>query len=99
MSEEKADIDRGSPEAVKTSDSLKEKDVENTADTYTPRSDEEYNVTLKTWCVVLVSVVPSTSCTDLWLTSLADFVFVLRYQLLDRASNQLLPGRHCCSAR
>jgi len=42
---------------AKTSDSLKEKDVETPAATsYIPQNDEEYVVTLKTWCVVMVSV-------------------------------------------
>jgi hypothetical protein len=40
---------------AKTSSSLKEKDVETpTATSYIPQSDEEYVVTFKTWCVVMV---------------------------------------------
>lgn len=56
MSDEKHDVDLRSvePDIVKTSGSLKEKDAENAIDSYIPRSDEEYNVTMKTWCVVFV---------------------------------------------
>lgn len=50
----KPEVERTSRE-VKTSGSLNEKDVENSPAGYLPRSDEEYNVTLKTWCVVIVS--------------------------------------------
>jgi hypothetical protein len=40
---------------AKTSASLKEKDVETpVATSYIPQSDEEYVVTFKTWCVVMV---------------------------------------------
>lgn len=55
--DEKPDVDQRSvePEGVKFSGSLKEKDVEHNAASYLPQNDEEYNVTLKTWCVVLVS--------------------------------------------
>ncbi|KAF2736006.1 MFS general substrate transporter [Polyplosphaeria fusca] len=41
-------------DVVKSSNSLKEKDVEHTAAAHIPRSDEAYNVTLKTWCVVII---------------------------------------------
>jgi hypothetical protein len=53
--DEKAEATRTSNEIPKTSDSLKEKDAENPATAYLPQSDVEYNVTLKTWCVVVVS--------------------------------------------
>ena len=68
MGEEKPAVDRTSADAehVKTSDSLKEKDVETAHEAYIPRSDEEYNVTLKTWCVVLASLTHKLEecCTD-----------------------------------
>lgn len=54
--DEKPEADHQSAEVVKTSGSLKEKDAENPVAPYLPRSDEEYNVTLKTWCVVIVSI-------------------------------------------
>lgn len=53
--EEKPEVDQQSAEVAKTSGSLKEKDAENPMAGYIPQADEEYNVTLKTWCVVLVS--------------------------------------------
>jgi hypothetical protein len=56
ISDEKAEVDRTSHEASKTSNIVKEKDVENPTASYIPQSDEEYNVTLKTWCVVAVSL-------------------------------------------
>lgn len=57
VSDEKPDVDRTSNDAevVKPPNSLKEKDAENPVESYIPQSDEEYNVTLKTWCVVMVS--------------------------------------------
>lgn len=48
IGDEKAEVDR-------TSNSVKEQDGENTMAGYLPRSDEDYNVTLKTWLVVTVS--------------------------------------------
>jgi hypothetical protein len=66
MVEEKPEVDRTSADAdvvVKTSDSLKEKDAENPV-AHLPRSDEEYNVTLKTWCVVLVRKIQSQESTE-----------------------------------
>lgn len=56
MAEEKPSVEHVSDEVVKTSGSLKENDAEKAMASHIPRSDEEYNVTLKTWCVVLVSV-------------------------------------------
>jgi hypothetical protein len=53
--DEKAEAIRTSHEIPGTSHSLKEENVENPATAYLPQSDEEYNVTLKTWCVVVVS--------------------------------------------
>jgi hypothetical protein len=53
--DEKPDVERTSRE-VKASESLEEKDVENRMAGYSPRRDEEYNVTMKTWCVVFVSM-------------------------------------------
>lgn len=57
MTEEKPAVDQRSTDAgvTKSSESLKEKDAEKAMTNYLPQSDEEYNVTLKTWCVVLVS--------------------------------------------
>jgi uncharacterized lipoprotein len=55
ISDEKAEAERTSREASKTSNSLKGHDAENPTGAYLPQSDEEYNVTLKTWCVVVVS--------------------------------------------
>lgn len=49
--DEKAEVDRASHEVSKTS-----QDVEHANRSYLPQSDEEYNVTLKTWCVVVVSL-------------------------------------------
>ncbi|KAF2651423.1 MFS general substrate transporter [Lophiostoma macrostomum CBS 122681] len=84
MVEEKSEADRTSAEAeaVKTSGSLKEKDVESSAVAHVPRSDEEYNVTLKTWCVVLILslsygisfwIVPAVSaCQTVTATQLGD---------------------------
>ncbi|CAO2655346.1 Nn.00g104100.m01.CDS01 [Neocucurbitaria sp. VM-36] len=74
--------ERTSNELSKTSNSLKEKDAENQAAGYLPQSDEEYNVTLKTWCVVLILslsygisfwIVPSLSaCAAVVATQLGD---------------------------
>jgi hypothetical protein len=50
LGDEKAEIERASHEVSKASN-----DIENPTGSYLPRSDEEYNVTLKTWCVVVVS--------------------------------------------
>lgn len=49
---EKRDIEHDSAEEVKCSDSLQEK--ENATQSYIPQNDEKYNVTLKTWCVVMI---------------------------------------------
>ena len=54
VTNEKDEVQRTSNELSKTSNSLKEKDAENQVAGYLPQSDGEYNVTLKTWCVVLV---------------------------------------------
>lgn len=60
IADEKPEADRTSHEVVsKKSNSLKEKDAENAMTGYLPQSDEEYNVTLKTWCVVMVRRVAS----------------------------------------
>ena len=64
IGDEKAQIDRTSHEISKTSNSLKEQDAENPMAGYLPRSDEEYNVTLKTWCVVTVSIEVSHGNSD-----------------------------------
>jgi hypothetical protein len=53
--DEKAEVERTSHEVSKTSQSLKDHDVELNP-SHIPQSDEEYNVTLKTWCVVTVSL-------------------------------------------
>ncbi|KAF1847133.1 MFS general substrate transporter [Cucurbitaria berberidis CBS 394.84] len=53
-SNEKQEVQRTSNEISKTSNSLREKDAEDPMAGYLPRSDEEYNVTLKTWCVVSI---------------------------------------------
>jgi hypothetical protein len=50
ISDEKAEAERTSREASKTSN-----DIENPNISYLPQSDEEYDVTSKTWCVVVVS--------------------------------------------
>jgi hypothetical protein len=70
--EEKPEVEHTTD--AKTSSSLKEKDVETPAATsYIPQSDEEYVVTLKTWCVVMVQPLKLSS--------------VLRFQLTgDRSS-------------
>ncbi|KAH4064038.1 hypothetical protein HBI52_036910 [Parastagonospora nodorum] len=75
--DEKAEVDRASHELSKTS-----KDVENANGPYLPQSDEEYNVTLKTWCVVVILalsygisfwIVPSlSSCAAVVATQLGD---------------------------
>ncbi|KAF2646137.1 MFS general substrate transporter [Massarina eburnea CBS 473.64] len=41
-------------EAVNPSNIPKEQDVETPTNTYTPQTDEEYTVTLKTWCIVII---------------------------------------------
>lgn len=51
--DDKPEVERTSKE-VKTSDSLKGNDAENPMTGYLPRSDDEYVVTFKTWCVVFV---------------------------------------------
>jgi hypothetical protein len=58
MIEEKSTLEQRSFEAEQepVANSLKQKDEENTPGTRLPQSDDEYNVTLKTWCVVLVSI-------------------------------------------
>ncbi|KAH7370985.1 fungal trichothecene efflux pump [Pyrenochaeta sp. MPI-SDFR-AT-0127] len=81
IADEKPDVERTSRE-VKTSDSLKGKDAEDPMAGYLPRSDEEYNVTMKTWCVVLILslsygisfwIVPSLSaCAAVVATQLGD---------------------------
>jgi hypothetical protein len=68
MNDEKPSLEQRSAEAERETPehSLKQKDEENTTATHIPHSDEEYNVTLKTWCVVLVSMFEAhTSCFDL----------------------------------
>ena len=57
---DKPEAERTSRE-VKTSESLKEKDAENNMEGYLPHNDEEYNVTLKTWCVVCVGAADPAS--------------------------------------
>ncbi|KAF1943765.1 MFS general substrate transporter [Clathrospora elynae] len=79
--EEKPEVEKASKE-VKTCKTLKEKDVETPMTGYLPRSDEEYNVTLKTWCVVSILalsygisfwIVPSLSaCSAVVATQLGD---------------------------
>ena len=51
---EKRDIEHNLAEEVKCSDSLQEK--ENATQSYIPQNDEEYNVSLKTSCVVMVCI-------------------------------------------
>ena len=55
MMDEKHEVNTTSSRAdgVQDSASLKQKDSENTM-AYIPPSDEQYVVTLKTWCVVFV---------------------------------------------
>lgn len=62
--EEKPEIEHQSAKVTRTSGSLKEKDAENPVQSYLPRSDEGYNVTLKTWCVVIVRLCSSPSDVD-----------------------------------
>ncbi|OAL05350.1 MFS general substrate transporter [Phaeosphaeriaceae sp. SRC1lsM3a] len=79
--DEKAEVERTSHEVSKTSQSLKDHDVERNP-SHIPQSDEEYNVTLKTWCVVVILslsygisfwIVPSLSaCGAVVATSLGD---------------------------
>ncbi|KAF2466187.1 MFS general substrate transporter [Lindgomyces ingoldianus] len=54
MSKEKPEVDQTSAVAVTTSGSLKDNDIEKAATSYLPQSDDQYNVTLKTWCVVII---------------------------------------------
>ena len=51
---EKRDIEHNLAKEVKCSDSLQEK--ENATQSYIPQNDEEYNVSLKTSCVVMVCI-------------------------------------------
>ena len=51
---EKRDIEHNLAEEVKCSDSLQEK--ENATQSYIPQNDEGYDVSLKTWCVVMVCI-------------------------------------------
>jgi hypothetical protein len=75
IGDEKAEVDR-------TSNSVKEQDNEITMAGYLPRSDEDYNVTLKTWLVVTVS------CSQLQIQQVlilsTDLISIVRNQLLDR---------------
>lgn len=52
MSGEKQNIEQNLAEEFKRSNSLREK--ENATQSYIPQDDEEYNVTLKTWYVVMI---------------------------------------------
>lgn len=88
--DEKPEFDRTSKE-VKTSDSIKGKDTEHQIPGYFPRSDAEYNVTFKTWCVVFVS--GRLLWTVEWLITPVDLGHVLWYQLLDRSLAECMP---CC---
>ncbi|KAF2744998.1 MFS general substrate transporter [Sporormia fimetaria CBS 119925] len=56
MTDEKTALDHTASEEnpVKSSSSLKEKDIENAVPSHIPQSDEEYVVTFKTWCVVAI---------------------------------------------
>ena len=51
MAEEKQDVERTIAQ-TNNPDPTKEEPIKN--DSYIPQSDEEYVVTMKTWCVVLV---------------------------------------------
>jgi hypothetical protein len=55
IDDEKAEVERTSHETPKIPNRPQAKDTENKKAGYLPQSDEEYNVTLKTWCVVAVS--------------------------------------------
>jgi hypothetical protein len=94
--DEKPEVQRTSNEASKTSQSLKEQDPERSA-SYVPQSDEEYNVTLKTWCVVIVSLysVASLAPTEV----VKDPVFELRNIILDRPVLECVWCRCCNIAR
>lgn len=72
VTSEKQDVQRTSNEVSKTSNSLKEADAENPMAGYLPRSDEEYNVTLKTWCVVAVGLDTSYFTGMEWLIEVSD---------------------------
>lgn len=92
IADEKPEVDRTSHDvASKKSSSLKEKDAENATTGYLPQSDEEYNVTMKTWCVVMVCRAKMDFGARL--TSLVDSLHVLRYQLLDCAFSQRVRWR------
>jgi hypothetical protein len=55
IDDEKAEVVRASQEISKKSNSLKEKDCENPTAAHLTQPEEEYAVSLKTWCVVVVS--------------------------------------------
>lgn len=97
IADEKPEVERTSREA-KTSDSLKEKDVEDPMVGYLPRSDEEYNVTMKTWCVVLVCELSPDDISTI-LTPSLDSVTLLWYQLLDCTISQRVWRCRCNSIR
>lgn len=79
LGDEKAQVERTSHDVSKTSNSLKEKDLENTTPSHIPRSDEEYNVTLKTWLVVIVRTMGIYLIGLSWLIKLADPVSFVRH--------------------
>jgi MFS family permease len=55
IDDEKAEVVRASHKISKKSNSLKEKDCENPTAAHLTQPEEEYAVSLKTWCVVVVS--------------------------------------------
>ena len=100
LHDEKPAVDQRSVEDVdhvKRSSSLKEKDAENPTASYIPQSDEEYNVTMKTWCVVMVNsilvVTAILSHAYQWLDSLT----LLWHQFLDCSCHQCLSDGYCDS--
>jgi len=83
IGDEKAEVDR-------TSNSVKEQDADNAMAGYLPRSDEEYNVTLKTWLVVTVSSSRFAHHIVQALTMSLDPVSIVRHQFLDRTVAQCM---------
>jgi hypothetical protein len=92
ISDEKAGAVRTSHDVSKTSNSLKEKDAENATASYLPQSNEEYVVTFKTWCVVVVSPMFNFANRPALTTSQDPSSFI-RYQFLDRSIAQRM---RCC---
>lgn len=94
--DEKAEAQRTSNEVSKTSQSLKEQDPERSA-SHIPQSDEEYNVTPKTWCVVIVSLYSVALLAPTKVVQ--DPVVELWNIILDRPILECLRCRRCNIAR